>query len=294
MKRLLALVVAVGMVVAAFAVRARLDDDGDGGDRRDGGSSVPDGRLVCVPELAAACNALGGQVEPTDVTFDRLVAGDEEAGLDAWLTLDPLTEVVDALRERAGLEPVFREEPPLVATTPLAAVGAEDGCDWRCLGDGDLTFGIPAVDSATGLLVVGGATAGFFGTPDVATNDFTPEFDRWIVDFLRPRRVDENPVLTLLLARAFFDVALTLGAEAEDDLATAAPERREGLDVTYPAPVVQAFAVLAQRAGAPAVDVRTAAGEALLDVGWSRPGDAPPGPSGLPPAGVLIALRDRL
>lgn len=290
MKRFLALLVAAAMIAGAFVVRARIDDDGD----TDAAAPDRDVRLVCASELAVACADLGGTVEDTRTTIDRLVTVDGDPGLDSWLTLDPLPEVVDLLRQQAGRERLFDEEPPLVAGTAIAAVGTGlDGCDWRCLGDRGARLGLPDPRGGTGLLVIGAATAGFFGGDDVATNDFTPEFDAWIRSFTTPTRVDADPVRTRLLSAAFIDVALDLQVEAETELAGADPDRRGDLAVTYPEPVTHAFAVLAVRRGTPD-ELRTPARPALVDRGWTDPSALPSGSSGLPSAGVLAALRERV
>lgn len=289
MKRFLALLVAVGMVVGAYVVRQRIDEDDGGGTSVGAVDDEGPVELVCIPELATACR--DGTVEDAATTIDRLVSGDDD--IDVWLTLEPMPAMVDLLREQAGREPLFQESPERVAATVLGEVGAPE-CDWRCIGEGDARLGAPDPDSATGLLIAGAATVGFFGTDAVATNDFTPEFDRFLERFQRPTRVDDDPVRTRLLSRAFFDVALDLAAPAEQELAEANAATRGDLKVTYPDPVAIAFAVVAVASGSTDGGLAEPAGEALVAGPWVDPDELANDRSNLPSPGVLVALRERI
>src|SRR5438094_9728006 len=105
-RRALAAIVAVGMVVGALLVRSRLDDN-----RQRKGTVL---RLVCVEELEQACDAIkadpGSKVE---VTIEP--AGDTEARLvkpgladvDGWLVPAPWAGLVDGLRKRNPLPARF-------------------------------------------------------------------------------------------------------------------------------------------------------------------------------------------
>jgi hypothetical protein len=149
-KRLAALVVAVGMVVTALVIRAGIDDDSDA----DGSA-----RLVCAPELADACldleDAGGGDldvtIESVRSTFDDLLAVPNEdvadPGLDGWLVPEPWPAMVDVARAQDQLRPLFATGATPLARSPLVIIVrrdraralAENACggavSWRCLGD---------------------------------------------------------------------------------------------------------------------------------------------------------------
>jgi hypothetical protein len=157
--RLLALVVAIGLVAGALLLRGALD----GGDEPDDGSAatttaapsttaVAPLRVVCASELAAACDALRANGASTAV----VPAGDTAAELsggtadepDVWLTLAAWPEIVDDARQRADLAPILGER-IVLGSSPLVLVGrsermaalaercggAPDAITWRCIGD---------------------------------------------------------------------------------------------------------------------------------------------------------------
>ena len=293
MRRIAAAVFAIGLVLAAIATRAALDDDGDS--PQDGGNGR---RIVCAEMLRDACLSLGSEndvvIEDPADTADRLTTA-TDVDFDAWITVTPWPSIVDDARTRGGLEPLFDGATVPLAHTRLAAVGpAEiDGCGWRCIGDRaatDLRVGSRSIASTgLGVLTAAAAAGGWFGSSDFATNDFDPEFDRWIAGFAGAVEPSAGPVRQLLQNRAFFDVAIDLEATAQRALSSASEDRSMGLTLQYPAPVVTIEATIATaRDGA---DVAAELRDALLDGGWSPVSDAP---LGLPAPGVLIALRDRI
>ncbi len=311
MRRLLATVAAIAMVVVAVVARSSFDDE----ERR---PSTPDGadqlRLVCASELAEACTALVRSVaadgavdvvvEEAPATADRLASAPAgETAIDVWIVAQPWPAMVDQVRTAAGAPPLFGPDPPAIARSPLVAVGGTDdeGCGWRCLGDrvgaGELRVGWRSpTGTSVGLLTVGAATTGYFNDPGVATNDFTPEFRSWLDRLVDAPEAVPSPVERQLQSQAFFDVSLSYEAEAERLLGQAAPERSEGLMVLYPEPVATLDIVLAPIHDAPVDRVAPAAERALADRGWRTSGPdrlpALPATNGLPGAGVLIALRD--
>ena len=295
MTRFLALLVAAGLVVGALVVRAAIDDDDDTGDG-DGRTTL----VVCAEELASACDALDAdydvRVEDAADTADR-VAGSAATDVDVWVTTSPWPAMVDDVRARAGLDPRFAASPTAAGRTRLAVVGPADleGCDWRCLGEraaDDLRLGSrPLGSTGLGVLTVAAAAAGWFGSPAFATNDFDAEFDRWLAGFAAGVEASSGPVRQLLQSRAFFDAAIDLEATAATALASASADRSAGLTLQYPAPVATIEAVVARvGAGAPD-DIVAVVSEHLRELGWEAASD---GPTGLPSAGVLIALRDRV
>lgn len=310
MRRVGAVLAAVAMIAVSSAVRARIDDGGDGSD--DGRPA----RLLCATELEAACLTLA-EDEDIDITVQPAAQSaaelqalpDSQLGtvaFDAWLAPAPLAEIVRQARERGGLAPVLDEPTERVARSPLVlAVRAErrgvlaEACGgeigWRCLGDragtpwdelpgGDPRWGVvraghadPTV-SGVGLLVLGQATSEYFGTTDLATIDLDtdPGFAGWLA---RLEGAGVTPPFVELLATemASFDAAGTTEAEAGPLLAAAAPDRREAIDLLYLEPVVTADVVLAavtgRAGGGDLANLVTgdAAARALAAAGWRVP-----------------------
>ncbi len=156
MKRFLALLAAVGLVVGAVLVRTLIDGGTPGG-----GSGGGDGdevtTLRCGPDLQRVCEALADegngaegldvQIEDEGVAAARLAA-EGSAGLraDAWLTVGPWAAVAADDRNAAGAPPLDLggTSPPL-ARSPGVMVAAVDRADalagacpagitWACVG----------------------------------------------------------------------------------------------------------------------------------------------------------------
>lgn len=220
MKRLLALLGAIAMVVAAVLVRGWLDERDAGSD---GGDDEPAAAgqltLVCDPALADVCAQLDDRHADLDIeVLDSASAAarftdaafspqDDEA--DGWLVPAPFPAMVDEARGRSGQSAVFGEVGPPLARSPLTIVAWADRADalapecpgselgWRCIGNGagkpwtelggsaawgrlEPGFEDPAT-SATGLLVVGQAATAFFDTTSFASNDFDQDgFRAWL------------------------------------------------------------------------------------------------------------------
>jgi hypothetical protein len=295
MSRVVALVIAITLIGGAVLVRKVIDDDGGTSER-----SVT--RVVCAEELRDACEHLGFgaryqiRIEDAPVTASRLASS--EPDFDLWAVPAPWPAMVDDMRERAGTASPF-EASSTLAGTRLAVYGDESlsGCDWRCLGDkagAGLTIGSRSLTSGLGVLTVGAAASGWFGGPDFATNDFDADFDRWLAALTDAIEPTSNPVNQLLQSRAFFDVAISLEAEARTALDRASADRKEGLALLYPSPVATVTAVVAPVHDQPVSEqdsFEAALRHALVDRGWS--GDVA-AETGLPSAGVLIALQDRV
>ena len=294
MTRVLALLAAVALIVGAVVVRGVLDDDGS----TNGGGDQPDHalRVVCGEEMRAACDALTAGdyvvlVEPTTTTADRLTdAPANDPGLDVWVAPSPWPEMVDGTRERAGLPTLFATQDPLARSLLAAVVPETLGvCSWECLGDRaatDLRIGGRPLDSGIGLVHLAAFASGRLGTTDFASNDLDSATQGWLRAIAE--NVDEvtDPVTRMLLIRASYDVALSYGAEAENVLAAASEDRRAGLKVAYPEPMVPIIAVAAAVEGA---SVPTELAGGLRATGWA---EALEEPIELPPAGVLTALLD--
>ena len=134
---------------------------------------------------------------------------------------------------------------------------------------------------------MGAFTAGYFEEADIATNDFDQSFEDWLSSLAALIRVEPSPVRTILQSQALLDVALSTDQDATRQFVSAAPDRKAGLALLYPEPVASVDVVLAGSVGA----LDRTLSDALAAAGWSAPD---PAPTGLPNAGVLLALRERL
>lgn len=297
MKRLFAAVIAIALIVGAAIARSVLDDDGaSSAPVGSGGDAV---HVVCADLLRVACAGLEGDVEVTyedaAVTADRLATATDPE-LDAWVAPMPWPAMVDDTRARAGANPLFSDQPRPLARTRLAVVGPDDleGCGWRCLGDraaGELKLGSrPLATSGIGVLTLAAAVTGWFDGPTFATNDFDPDFERWLGGWSRRLEVSPDPLTRLLQARAFLDAAVELEATAEATLAAASPDRIAGLTLLYPAPVATVEAVLVST-GAGTDDLADRLASALEAAGWRTPDGQP---LELPSPGVIVALRSKV
>jgi hypothetical protein len=311
--RVLALVAAVLLVVAAVLARSALDDD-DSADAGGGDNGDPLA-IVCVAELADVCEAwdeadAGVRVEIEDAatTEAALIAGTATA--DGWLTFDPWPAVVNEQRpdQAVGTPTAPIASSPLVILTVAErgeVLAADPSCGgtvgWRCLGEatgrpwaeiggettwGPVTTGLPPTDSGLGLLVLGNAASGYFGDTPFAGNEVRNDFEfrAWLDDLLQYSGEDD-PVARFYqqFPAAFSAVGTVAVSETE--------ARADEVGVVTPDPTATAVVVLAGLRNPAAADLADseALAEALTGAGWSAGG---PTTSGLPAAGVLIALRD--
>jgi hypothetical protein len=94
-ERILAVVGAVALIVAAVVVRSLLAGDGGDGGGADGSAGRP--VVACTPDLRAVCDALvaDGAVTAAPGPLDLAGAGDPAAEVDGWITWDPAPGVVN-------------------------------------------------------------------------------------------------------------------------------------------------------------------------------------------------------
>jgi hypothetical protein len=315
MRRVLAVLAAVTMIVLALLIRSAIDDDdgGDGGGDGNGGGDDDRVELLCAEELADVCQALDDEgiadvrIEAAGETLDQLGDPEHEFRDDAWLTLAPFPSMVDERREFALGNALFGEVEATGFSTRLAlvafddrAAALEDDCTdvgWECLhraaGDpwvdhggeatwGDVKLGYERPDtSATGLLLITQAMADHVGE-DFASQDIDDRYLRDLEDAV-PTRTAGSPLEVLLQQGAgAFGVVGALGKDAE---AAAQTDRGADLRVFYPAPMFRAEVVLAGDAGDLAGSDELQ--DALAEAGWEQGEDA----IGLPEPGVVDAVR---
>ncbi len=321
-KRILALLLAIALVVgAALLRRALTDDEADG----DAPRSAADTTAVCDDTLVAACREAGfAEVtgEAPGATADRLARG-EALGADLWVTSEPWPAMVPVLADPSGRAPADAPVTEPVASTRLVLVGwpervdaTKAACDgsaaWRCVGDlvgkawgdvggqtgwGTVTVGIDPVSSTSGLLTVAAATRGWFlaadpPVADIATNDLDGDdaYRDWLTGLARASAV-RGPGTGTALDRfvrtpAGASMVTALEADAKRVLSTAAGADRFRIEV--PEPAATTSVVVWGDGGNGVVDQLRAA---LEDRGWGRAGAG--SAASLPKPGVMVQLRDR-
>ena len=300
-QRVLAVLGAVGLVLAAIVVRSAIDDDGnDSGNNADG-----EVVLVCTSDLAAACAQLDGVriIEQDAASTAAGIAEQAEAldGVDGWLTTSAWVEVVDSRAPgRLGDSLLIATSPVVVAVDPSraeavtalcqgesiwACLGTNAGAGWGGLGSGQASWGtlrtgLPSANAAIGLPVIAAAASGFFGGTDFASNDFDATgFRDWLAGFTEPSGKGEHmPITRLVTARGTYT--------AVGDVAAAAANRRRAV---VGDPGVAATVVLVELPGGDRLSGADSMRDALVAAGWTAAsGDAPPA---ILKPGVMAALH---
>ena len=208
MRRVLAVLGAVGMVVAAIVIRQAIDDEDDSDPSSDGTTVI-----ICAEDLIEECEAFGSRIEvrsePAATTAAAIADGTVADDVDAWITTTAWLEVVDGRTPDAlGDRRALATSPTVVATAPgrfdaitdlcagddvWSCLGGSAGSDWADLGDGthpewrELKVGLTDPDSAVGLSGLAAASAGFFGNTAFAANDPAfEEFEGWLANLAEP------------------------------------------------------------------------------------------------------------
>lgn len=316
MKRALAVLVAVSLVVGALVVRARLDDGGEGEAPRPAGDEAAV-VVACVVEAFDQCrDAIGGGVRRVTAgeALDALVAepvAAADAEVDAWVLPRYVVDAVVAQRDRQGSPPVFGQGAETVAHTEVVPAGLPDrmaaleaACerrlDWACLAElagrpwselgqsfpDRVRLGVdPPSGSATGLVALGALSSAALGSFDPNQTDA----QAWFQDLER-RLADPprgGPALAVLATQqGTYDVAAALLADAAQ-VAEANPR----VAVSRPAPAAVFEVVVASGAGR-RLDLALV-GDLADELGRSGWAGGESSPSPLVPAGeVLAALRN--
>jgi hypothetical protein len=142
------------------------------------------------------------------------------------------------------------------------------------------------------LLLVGNAASGYFGRPDIATNDFDVDdgFGPWFAKLKRSQQATDPFLPFIQQFPASFSAVGAIGAKAEASVGTRA------VTIINPTPQASAVVVVVPINGNSDGRVRNLARSSafrdeLRAEGWSV--DGVPDSSGLPDAGVLLALSTR-
>lgn len=296
--RVLAVVAAVAMIVAAVAYRSSRDSS----DTVSAGS--PDVRVavVCASELGSVCDALAGAtVEPAAVTADRLLDARSaaEGGVAAWLAPGPWAAMVEAGRATGARPKLFTGRPEALAHTDLVAVvrkgqlppACAGAASWKCIGDAAqepaFRIGGDPAGHAIGLFVRAAALSGFVGNTTFGSNEIEDAAAGWLANvntrLAAAPRLGAGSLQDFLLKPGSASVYLTTGAAA-----SAVPTAT--FEVVTPTPAARIEAVLVRTANADAdvsvAEVTSALRQAKWDAGRLS------GDDGLPSPGVLLALRE--
>ncbi|KAA0235998.1 MAG: hypothetical protein JJLCMIEE_00651 [Acidimicrobiales bacterium] len=306
MKRLLALVVAVGLVLGAIAIRGWAS--GDSGDEAGtGNEATPDGAItiVCDADLEAVCHELELSVDDVTVRVEEAAVTAEAlsqantgaADVDGWLVSQPWPGMVAERRDAAGQVPVLGSPSAALAVSPgvmvmdrerqrVLAANCGGEITWECVGEvagdpwpvvggeeawGEIKPGEQPPDTSAGLLILGQAASSFFGTSDFASNDFSadPAFRPWFEKLARSVPDYTPPAGTPLQQFLVIPASYdVVGAlEAQAGPAVASSRDRDRLTIAYPSPMLSAEVVLVPTS--PAVS-----GESLVErLGEERLGE---------------------
>lgn len=284
MRRVLAVLGAVGMVVAAIVIRQAIDDEEASGPSPDAGSVV-----ICADDLVEQCDAFGSGVEvrsePAATTADAITDGTVADDVDAWITTTAWLEVVDGRTPDAlGGRRALATSPTVVATAPgrfdaitdlcagddvWSCLGDAAGSDWADLGDGthpewrELKVGLTDPDSAGGLSGLASASAGFFGNTTFAANEPAfDEFEGWLANLAGPSaNGDPNPAETLATRPGTYSAAGSIAAIADDfDV--------RGVDALDPDPAIAATIAIVGLGEGDLPDTAPVR-DALVESGWA-------------------------
>lgn len=315
--RLLAIIVAIGLVAGAFYLRGRVaGDDGSGSDRSDQDDGDDDGapsafRVICDEDLAAACDAVGdlegvAGVETLDARAALEQMSQDTPAFDAWLTLEPLPALLDVGRDQASHVAVAEGEAIRVASARLAVLGTPDDLtcaepvDWACLAEAAprSTIGLPSVSTATGIVVLGHAASGLFGGTGYGIDAITEDDAisrplEGLLDDGRPAPTADQTDRILLPGN--YDAVITTDTRAERQAGTSQGQAQAlaTLALEPPGTVGVVLAPIGSQ-GARAVDhlsegvTGQTVRDALGTAGWA---DDPAATEGLPDPDVLYALQ---
>ncbi len=178
-KRLMAVVAAVSMVVGALVLRGFLDD---GGDLSLGGGSST---IYCDDAIAEACRSVFDAadlvVEAPGRTLDRFL-DDTDDGAAVWIASDLWFDILEAEEARLGPGTDITDTSEPIAHSPLVLATKEAACvddiTWQCVSriDGRLGTG-GNLDSSVGLATQIQLVVTALGRPTFASND--PDFRAW-------------------------------------------------------------------------------------------------------------------
>lgn len=301
LRRLLAVLLAVGLVLAAVQLRARLFGE------EAASVALDELRVVCVEELASVCDEalqpIG--VAPVGQEAAATVEGfaDRDPGVDVWVTFDPWPQLAANVRAAAGLpelaavsSAVLARSPVLLAAQRDRLAALEPACGravtWRCIGDrsgepwGDLdapagwgdvdvAFNRPAV-TAEGLLTLAQVTSAYFDGAPLTTQALgAPDYFAWLAELGRSaKQITGQTPLDRMLVTGAADVEFTgvIEAVARPRLSSASTsaERIELLELSPTVTADVRVVGYGEVGEAPVQTIAAELSEALIAAGWQR------------------------
>lgn len=323
MKRLAAIVLAIGMVFGSVALRNSLDNNTQAQTATGGDSPF---RLTCAAELADICAELEEtqpnltvKTEEAGVTADRLtlLPDGTDTDFDAWLTVGPWAEIVQDNRsftENAGAilgkaSRVLGSSPAQIVTSKSGEPELEAACGgaitWKCLGENPSlpqpqSIGMASPNTGAGLAVLTDATNSFFGTNSYSATDFEEAaFIGWFEQLTKKSRESNLGMQTVLeravVATGTYTTVGALRSEVESLKTSSGKFSAIPTPKDAPAQPVIAQVRLVPATGIAAQDAldqvnSDALTQLLEDSNWNT---SDPGPnSNMPDAGVLQVLRE--
>lgn len=307
MKKLLAVVGAVALVVGAVFLRRALDGD-------EGADGVEEMLVICGPDVAPACEALTAEddgirveIRPEATTAGEVTTGDVALdGSTAWLTAAPWPAMGAAAAQSTGDDfpdlagsAVLAESPAVMVartdrmeaiteacgTPTWACIGGVAGGSWTDLGGeaawGRVEVALPPATDGAGAVAVNQAVASQVGRTDFAVNDLDEDpatgawFERLASQSSSNQRSGLSPLQQFLRVPGSLGVVGALAAEADTEIARASTGST--LSAVVPEPrstaVVRLWAADGDSLAAVAERVDLSRLEQLLaDAGWSVPG----------------------
>ena len=320
-KRLAALIAAVALIIGAVALRRSFDGRSSASPVAPGTSdpaqtAAPQAlRIVCISELAAACDAARAEGAATTIesyadTLARIEAGDIPP---IWVTFERINGLaVNPATNQSYFAPpaIALASSQLLLVAPIErATAFGDLCggasNWTCIGKnagkswadigGVGAWGrlIPGhadpTRSAVGLLMLGSAAASYYGAVDMnqAQINGDLEFGLWFnrLESSIPKNVfGMSSPLDAMLTRKLVSVVGTTHA----DLAQRASAQLPSLTTTFTGQTAAAVAATVPDAALPD-EIIKAMTDALIDATWDP---VNPENLALPSSGVLRTLRD--
>ena len=323
MKRLAAIVLAIGMVFGSVALRNSLEKNTQAQTATGGDSPF---RLNCSTELADICAELEQtepnltvKIEEAGATADRLtlLPDGTDPGFDAWLTVGPWAEIVQDNRsftENAGAilgkaSRVLGSAPAQIVTSKSGESALEAACGgaitWKCLGENQSlpqpqSIGMASPNTGAGLAVLADATNSFFGDNSYSATDFEDAaFIGWFEQLTKKSRTVQlsrkTPLDDAVAKQGSFSTVGALSSEVASLPTSSKKFNPVPAPKGAPAQPVIAQVRLVPAAGITAQDAldqvnSDAFTQLLKDSNWSTTDlDRK---SNMPAAGVLQVLRD--
>jgi len=252
MKRLAAVLLAVGMIFGSVALRNSVekvntgDDSGSTSGKASEANPGAKFRLKCASDLVKVCKGLQAKndllvvsIEPAGTTADTLtkLADRKKPDFDAWLTVGPWAEIVNDNRKftgksgqvLAGPSKVLASSPTKIGTLEEFAAALTEACSgsitWKCLGENPSlpqpqSIGMASPNTGVGLAVLTDATNSYFANNDYSVADFEDQaFIGWFEQLTKKSRAarlsTQTPLEVAIAKQGAFTTVGAVDAEVQ-------------------------------------------------------------------------------